>query len=56
MNPTKLQKDLDEIMENGLQKVHMPYVKGKGKSRTQYSENPKKMVDICCLMLVPINE
>ena len=32
MNPTKLQKALDEIMENGLQKVHMPYVKGKGKS------------------------
>ena len=29
---TKLQKALDEIMENGLQKVHMPYVKGKGKS------------------------
>ena len=32
MNPTKLQKALDEIMENGLQKIHMPYVKGKGKS------------------------
>ena len=32
MNPTKLQKDLDDIMEHGLQKVHMPYVKGKGKS------------------------
>ena len=32
MNPNKLQKDLDEIMESGLKRVHMPYVKGKGKS------------------------
>ena len=32
MNPNKLQADLDEIMESGLKKVHIPYVKGKGKS------------------------
>lgn len=32
MNPTKLQADLDEIMESGLKKVYIPYVKGKGKS------------------------
>ena len=32
MDPTKLQSDLDEIMESGLQKVHIPFVKGKGKS------------------------
>ena len=32
MDPNKLQADLDEIMESGLKKVHIPYVKGKGKS------------------------
>tara|TARA_B100000902_G_scaffold372315_1_gene399224 strand:+ start:2128 stop:2565 length:438 start_codon:yes stop_codon:yes gene_type:complete len=32
MNPTKLKADLDDIMESGLKRVHMPFVKGKGKS------------------------
>ena len=47
MNPTKLQADLDEIMESGLKKVYIPYVKGKGKSvrikNTIFRESKKKV-------------
>lgn len=32
MDQNKLQQDLDSIMETGLKRVHLPFVKGKGKS------------------------